>query len=94
MGHSFIVRLGEHDLKSNDHDTSEDYNVTEVVIHPEWEAGNSRSAQKYHDIGLIRLDREVPIKGFIHPACLPTEEYISPRILNVTVAGWGTTSFS
>ena len=53
--------------------------------------------QRYHDVALVRLDRVVPIRPIIHPACLSTHENIPSSRSGgenlIITAGWGTTSF-
>ncbi|KAF5271718.1 hypothetical protein FQA39_LY08041 [Lamprigera yunnana] len=47
-----------------------------------------------HDIGLLRLSRDVPITDFIRPICVPTSQELQEMNFvgsTPTVAGWGKT---
>ncbi|CAG0893367.1 unnamed protein product [Darwinula stevensoni] len=47
----------------------------------------------YHDIALLRMDNDVPIRSMIYPACLPTDKEIPPPGTPLVVAGWGRLAF-
>ncbi|CAG0893366.1 unnamed protein product [Darwinula stevensoni] len=49
--------------------------------------------RNYHDIALLRLDREVPVRFIISPACLATDDDVPPPGTHLVVAGWGHTAF-
>ncbi|CAG0898076.1 unnamed protein product [Darwinula stevensoni] len=88
-----VVRLGEHDLSDPYETITEIFNVTQTIPHPNWRSGLSRT--NYHNIALLRLDREVSFRPISFPACLPTKEDTLSlgRKSTPIVAGWGTTSF-
>ncbi|CAG0895117.1 unnamed protein product [Darwinula stevensoni] len=71
---TLVVRLGEHDLEDEADTIPDDYAVDEIA---------------YHDIALLRLDNDVPIRSIIYPACLPTDKDIPPPGTPLVVAGWG-----
>ncbi|CAG0895112.1 unnamed protein product [Darwinula stevensoni] len=86
------VRLGEHDLNDEYDTIPYNYNVINVVIHPDWRKGDTKMS--YHDIALVQLDRKVPFRYTIYPICLATDDVPLPKEWsNVTVAGWGTTAY-
>lgn len=61
-----------------------------IIVHANY---SENSPQRYHDIALIRLDRDVKCTKYIRPICLPTNGHSSGiRAGNrLTVAGWGQT---
>lgn len=83
-----VVRLGELNLaKTNDGSRPENFNIDQLIPHPSY-----KLPKKYHDIGLIRLSRQVRFNTFIRPACLWTHFNINQ---NKTIAtGWGRTEFA
>ncbi|EAT48740.1 AAEL000252-PA [Aedes aegypti] len=60
-----IVRLGAMDLDYWKNPDATDYEVSEVITHPNY---NERLA--YNDIGLVRLDEPVSFSESIRPVCL------------------------
>ena len=54
---------------------------------------NTVTTQEY-DIGLVTLDRPVPMSAYIRPVCLPAVpgELDSSRTTLWFVTGWGTTT--
>lgn len=100
------VRLGEYDTNSESDCVEEvtgdttcadqpvDVDINLQLPHPSY---SRFSANQFDDIGLLRLDRDVPYTDYIKPICLPiTEDLIrSLRVGdNLTVAGWGRTENS
>ncbi|XP_049951658.1 serine protease snake-like isoform X2 [Schistocerca serialis cubense] len=83
-----IVRLGEHNLKS-DHDGAHpvDYHIAELVRHPEY-----KGPSKYNDIALLRLSERVNFTWSIRPACLYTHDKFSVSMAVAT--GWGKTEYA
>ncbi|XP_046401602.1 uncharacterized protein LOC124167662 [Ischnura elegans] len=95
------VRLGEHNTDTDPDcvnyddgrvcgDRVQDFNVAEVISHPQY---RSESRDKHHDIALIRLDRAAPITSYIVPICIPNGSAVTKRYESDTmiVAGWGRT---
>ncbi|CAG0900612.1 unnamed protein product [Cyprideis torosa] len=79
-----ILRLREHDLKSdNDGSTPVDTTIEEVILHPEY-----KTPREIHDIALVRLREPVTFSATITPVCLPLVhyDYNGSRILAM---GWG-----
>lgn len=88
----YFVRLGEHDITSNNDGANPvDIYVEKTFIHEQY---NDKTIQ--HDIALIRLQQDAPLSDAIKLICLPVEQAI--RSFDLTyyspfVAGWGATSF-
>ncbi|KAG7177755.1 venom protease-like [Homarus americanus] len=86
-----IVRLGEHDYNTaSDEAVPKDYTIDKVVLHPEFKFPAS-----YHDLALVKLDRQVIIQGHIRPVCLPWGEDTKTQLegQKVTLTGWGNTAY-
>jgi secreted trypsin-like serine protease len=90
----FQVRLGEHDLSSDDDGaTPIEYRVVDRVIHSDY---SPRTFD--NDIALLTLDRDVEYTGgIVAPICLPLlNEVVEKRNFEgqfPIVAGWGATRF-
>lgn len=98
----FQVRLGDWDTRTNPdcqqktnervcNDPYVDVAIEQIIVHEDYDP-NSRS--QYHDIALLRLQRDVKFTEFIVPICLPFET--SLRSLKYTnkeleVVGFGKT---
>lgn len=95
------VRLGEYDL-STDIDCDDfhvcsddpiDVDIADIITHERY---NFRDGNRYHDIALLRLAREVDFTDFIRPICLPyAADLISQSFAGTigTVVGWGKTEY-
>ncbi|XP_076341053.1 ovochymase-2-like [Tachypleus tridentatus] len=87
-----IVRLGEHNLYSNnDFASPKDYQVQTIVQHPQF----SRNGF-LNDIGLIKLKEHVEYNDLIAPVCLPqSDEFRASALVGSvgTVLGWGATKY-
>lgn len=61
-----------------------------IIVHTNY---SEQSSHRYHDIALVRLDRNVNSTKYIRPICLPVDGQSSGiRAGNrLTVAGWGQT---
>lgn len=77
----FQVRLGDWDTNSNPdcqdklnericNDPFVEVPISDIIVHESYDP-DSRS--QYHDIALLRLQRNVQFTDFIKPVCLPTE---------------------
>lgn len=87
-GEPKYVRVGDLNiLKSDDDADPEDFNVVEIIPHP-----NYRRASKYDDIALLKLDRKVTLNPYKRPACLPTSFEGSEK--KTIATGWGHTTWS
>uniref|UniRef100_A0A1Q3FJF4 Putative trypsin-like serine protease n=1 Tax=Culex tarsalis TaxID=7177 RepID=A0A1Q3FJF4_CULTA len=83
-----VVRLGDLNLYSADDDQyAQQFRIAAIVRHPE-----HRFASSYHDIALLKLDRNVTLDETVVPACLWTDEEVRFRELIAT--GWGSTGFA
>jgi hypothetical protein len=79
------VRLGDIDLKDSADDVEvQMLNVVRRIPYPDY-----RMSEKYHDIGLLQLDRDVTFDGSVKPACLHSQDII-PEVKAVAT-GWGLT---
>uniref|UniRef100_A0A1Y1NL68 CLIP domain-containing serine protease n=1 Tax=Photinus pyralis TaxID=7054 RepID=A0A1Y1NL68_PHOPY len=95
------VRLGEYDL-ATDIDCDYDYvcsddpvdvPIAEILMHERY---NSHDGNRYHDIALLKLARDVDFTDFIKPICLPyTTDLISQSFAGTigTIVGWGKTEY-
>lgn len=64
--------------------------IEKIIPHPQY---NPASAQKRHDIALIRMASLAPYTDFIRPICLPTQDVtLKTGAFNLTAAGWGAVS--
>ncbi|CAH1398757.1 unnamed protein product [Nezara viridula] len=82
-----IVRLGELDiLQKNDKDSPIDVKISQVINHPMYVPSKA-----YHDIALLRLEKEVELGPSIRPLCLQTER--SFKDVKAIASGWGYTSY-
>jgi len=98
-----MVRLGEFDTET-DPDCEEDLysgknicapspqdmGIERIILPPSYDA---RSINRFGDIGLIRLDRDVQINDFVKPICLPFDDTAPDEYLGMELraTGWGRT---
>ncbi|XP_037913262.1 serine protease 7-like isoform X1 [Hermetia illucens] len=96
IGPLYAVRLGLVSLSDDFANCTEsdpagciEVGIEEVIAH---ELYNANSANRYHDIALIRLSREIPYSDSIRPICLPATVSFERSAINteLRVAGWGT----
>ncbi|KAH8247130.1 hypothetical protein KR032_010672 [Drosophila birchii] len=93
------VRLGEHDTRTavdcpggggRCSPEAQRLGFEEIRVHEKYSA---KSINQLHDIGLIRLERNVRYTDNIRPICLPSS--VGPEMrragMSFTVAGWGRT---
>jgi len=77
----FQVRLGDWDTRTNPdcqqktnervcNDPHVDVPIEKIIVH---ESYNPDSRSQYHDIALLRMQRDVTFTEFIVPICLPTD---------------------
>lgn len=65
-GNANWVRLGALNLETADKDEEvQDFRVIERIRHPSY-----KRPSEYHDIALLRLERDVRFGAFIKPCCL------------------------
>lgn len=91
------VRLGEYDTNSKQDCTGIDEDtkicadpimrvgIEETIVHPKY---NLSSIDQFHDIALIRLNKDIDFTDFIQPICLPKKSKLPS---NFMAAGWGQT---
>ncbi|EDS26178.1 neurotrypsin [Culex quinquefasciatus] len=83
-----VVRLGDLDLFTAVDDAhAQQFGIVAIVRHPE-----HRFAARYHDIALLKLDRNVRFTLTVSPACLWADEEV--RFPTLTATGWGNTGFA
>ncbi|KAJ8961852.1 hypothetical protein NQ318_021469, partial [Aromia moschata] len=89
LGPPRYVRLGELDFATEQDDAQpQDFTVKRVIPHPDFRPVSGR----YHDIGLIELDRNVKPTRHVSFACLDTvRAHKEPQMI---ATGWGRTEFS
>lgn len=83
-----VVRLGDHNIRSN----ADDKNVQEIPVETIIFNPSFRPPMKYNDIALVKLSRDVNFTPFVRPACLHT----SSKVLSgakVNAIGWGKVNF-
>lgn len=68
-------------------DKPQDFKLKRLIAHPQY-----HQPLKYHDIGLIELDRSVNRDEFVNVACLDTER--NHKEFGMKIAGWGQTEFA
>ncbi|CAB3364850.1 Hypothetical predicted protein [Cloeon dipterum] len=80
------IRLMEHNRDTSSETKPIDRSVTKIIYHNKYNPNTFNN-----DIALLRMDKEVPIKGDLYPACLPTpgKRYTNE---NALVTGWGKTA--
>ncbi|MCH1928475.1 trypsin-like serine protease, partial [Shewanella sp. C31] len=65
---SVIVRLGELDILEESHSSNRiDVKIAQVINHPLYVPSKA-----YHDISLLKLEKEVQLGPSIRPLCLQT----------------------
>ncbi|XP_055847604.1 serine protease easter-like isoform X2 [Episyrphus balteatus] len=95
------VRLGEWDTSTNPDcevdtrgieecaDPHVDVTIEQVIPHEKFLKSN-----RFHDIGLIRLSRNINYNDFIRPICLPLKDSLKRSTfdgIKMDVSGWGKT---
>ncbi|XP_020799632.1 serine protease snake [Drosophila serrata] len=88
LGAVNVVRLGELEFDTDTDDAEpEDFGVSRLIEHEEY-----RDPALYHDIGMVRLDREVKFNLYKHPACLPFDD--GEQHETFIAIGWGQKAFA
>ncbi|XP_070141498.1 serine protease grass-like [Drosophila kikkawai] len=82
------VRLGKHYTASRA-ESSTVYNVTLAIRNRLYS-----KAEHVHDIGLLRLDREVVFNAYIRPVCVIKNRRRVPHVNTYTTTGWDRTENS
>uniref|UniRef100_A0A182QPH2 Peptidase S1 domain-containing protein n=1 Tax=Anopheles farauti TaxID=69004 RepID=A0A182QPH2_9DIPT len=82
-----VVRLGDINLyDSSDDQYAQQLKIVEIIRHPE-----HRFSSRYHDIALLRLEKNVTLHDTVAPGCLWNDEEIPFPTMEAT--GWGSTGF-
>ncbi|XP_058448575.1 uncharacterized protein LOC131428554 [Malaya genurostris] len=85
--HPDVVRFGDLNIYSSDDDKyAQQISIAKIIRFPE-----HRFATLYHDIALIKLEKNITVHDTVVPACLWTDDEIRFRTLEAT--GWGKTGF-
>ncbi|KAG5882464.1 hypothetical protein JTB14_014178 [Gonioctena quinquepunctata] len=86
-GPAKYVRLGDLDLSTDtDEADPQQFTITRIISHPD-----HQQPSKYHDIGLVELDRSINQTDYVSMACLDTVRYHQEIAMIAT--GWGRTEF-
>nr|XP_023025021.1 venom protease-like [Leptinotarsa decemlineata] len=81
------VRLGDLDLSTDtDEADPQQFTIKRSIPHPRYEPPS-----KYHDIGLVELDRPINKTEYVSMACLLTERQHEENVMLAT--GWGKVEF-
>ncbi|XP_028135369.1 venom protease [Diabrotica virgifera virgifera] len=89
-GEAKWVHLGDLDISTDEDDAEpQDFKIIRVIAHPRYSFSS-----KYHDIALVKLDRNVMLTEYVAIACLQTVKKIYDPYNNMTAAGWGKIGFA
>lgn len=79
------MRLGDLNLeRSDDNAEPENFRVVERIRNPDY-----KPPSQYHDIALLKLERNVQFNAWIRPSCLPYSLPDSGPDGKATATGWG-----
>uniref|UniRef100_A0A182W6E1 Peptidase S1 domain-containing protein n=1 Tax=Anopheles minimus TaxID=112268 RepID=A0A182W6E1_9DIPT len=82
-----VVRLGDINLyDDSDNQYAQQLKIVEIIRHPE-----HRFSSRYHDLALLRLEKNVVLHDTVAPGCLWNDEEIPFPTMEAT--GWGSTGF-
>ncbi|GAB0087381.1 serine protease snake-like isoform X1 [Sergentomyia squamirostris] len=82
------VLLGDLNIARQDDDSDpQQFLIKDIIRHPEY-----RSASKYNDIALMRIDGRPRLNKYVRPACLWQSENIN--YTKTVATGWGQIDFS
>ncbi|XP_055541799.1 uncharacterized protein LOC129727726 isoform X2 [Wyeomyia smithii] len=83
-----VIRFGDLNIySSDDDDYAQQLKIVEIIKHPE-----HRYSAQYHDIALMKLEKNVVLHETVVPACLWTDEEV--RFKSLEAAGWGAIGFA
>uniref|UniRef100_A0A182F3H4 Peptidase S1 domain-containing protein n=1 Tax=Anopheles albimanus TaxID=7167 RepID=A0A182F3H4_ANOAL len=83
-----VVRLGDINLYDDSDDQyAQQLKIVEIVRHPE-----HRFSSRYHDLALLRLEKNVTLHDTVAPGCLWNDEKEIP-FPTMEATGWGATGF-
>eukprot|EP00794_Sanderia_malayensis_P016910 gene16910-18616_t len=82
----YKVKLGDHDLKSDDQ-SEQEFNVSAIMVH-----GGYNEITTDNDVALMRLSRKATINDHVNTICLPgLGDRIVPAGSRCKITGWGAT---
>ncbi|XP_063911597.1 serine protease snake-like isoform X2 [Zophobas morio] len=84
-GEPTVVLLGVTNL--NDTNKRQEIKIVTNVVHPEY-----KNVSRYHDIGLVKLEKPIEMSSYVRPACLNTH-FDSP-VGAAVATGWGLTHYA
>ncbi|XP_018562074.1 uncharacterized protein LOC108904131 [Anoplophora glabripennis] len=84
LGPATLVRVGFTNKTDLTH--MQERTVSEIIPYPEY------SFTRYHDVGLLKLSRNLELNTYVRPACLQTKKNIPFE--KAIASGWGVTEFS
>lgn len=81
----FTVSVGAHNTRDGT-----EYPLESIKIHP-----NYQQRQYYNDLSILKTSRPMTLTRKVYPVCMPQPTIVSRIVThqNVTVTGWGDTSF-
>ncbi|XP_053692136.1 uncharacterized protein LOC128740600 [Sabethes cyaneus] len=83
-----VIRFGDLNIyTSEDDEHAQQLKIVDVIRHPA-----HRFAAQYHDIALMKLEKNVTLHDTVVPACLWTDDEV--RFKTLEAAGWGRTGFA
>lgn len=83
------VRLGAHNLTVKDEKGVVQSNITEIHVHPDWDANNDNYDA---DLAILELSANVVFTDYIRPICLPEwDAYVDGATVDIggVIVGWG-----
>ncbi|XP_071640062.1 venom serine protease Bi-VSP-like, partial [Temnothorax longispinosus] len=90
LGIARWVRLGNLNLaQTNDTAMSQTIRIQERIRHPDY-----KPPSQYHDIAILRLEKEATYNVFVRPACLPVDWPDVGQNDKAVATGWGSVDWS
>ncbi|CAL1673871.1 unnamed protein product [Lasius platythorax] len=84
------VRVGDLNLvRTNDDARPQDIKIAQRIKHPDY-----KSLSEYHDIAILRLEKEVTYDAWVRPACLPIDLPDIGTDNKAVATGWGLVDWS
>lgn len=79
------VRVGDLNLvRTNDDARPQDIKIAKRIKHPDY-----KGLSEYHDIAILRLEKEVTYNAWVRPACLPIDLPDIGTDNKAVATGWG-----
>ncbi|KAL6446409.1 hypothetical protein ACFW04_001170 [Cataglyphis niger] len=84
------VRVGDLNLvQTNDDAIPQDIRIAERIRHPDY-----KGPSEYHDIAILRLEKEATYNAWVRPACLPVDLPDIGTDNKAVATGWGLVDWS